>query len=400
MRRITLVISSLSCGGAERVATNMANYWAGRGWSITILTLFHRRTSACYDLAPQIRHINLNIQKQPLRFNPSPESVERVWELAGDLSPIEHAVFVRDFYLAVLLRKAIIETQPCAIISFMDITNVRVLMATRGLNIPVIVSEHSDPRANSMGFEGRAMLRRRLYSEAAFVVTLTEEAHGFFSPFVGHRLRIIPNPVLKPAKSLNGQAKKRAGIIIGMGRLSEEKGLDLLIKAFAKIQERNPEWSLEIWGDGHLRHELESLCDRVGLQKRVRFCGHTSHPYEALQRGDIFVLPSKTEGFPNSLCEAMACGLAPVAFNCSSGVRRIIRNGVDGLLVPPGDVAALARTLEKLMADDVRRKELSKRAVEVVERFQIEKVMSMWEELLPGSATIGLNQPAVQVPSA
>jgi GalNAc-alpha-(1->4)-GalNAc-alpha-(1->3)-diNAcBac-PP-undecaprenol alpha-1,4-N-acetyl-D-galactosaminyltransferase len=392
--KITFVISSLDGGGAERVVSNMARYWADKNWEITILTLFHGRRPVCYDLHPKVMHrdlVNTALCKNP---RPDAQSLVALRDLFNILTPSERKVFLRDINLIVSLRHAIISTKPQTVISFIDVTNIYVLLALYRLNLPTIISERCHPV--STGDKGWDRLRQRLYPRATNLVVLAEESLSCFEAEVRKLGRVIPNAVLPPHHAAADEMVRQPTserILLAMGRLAYEKGFDLLLRAFANIAQKHPLWSLNIFGQGPLRSELRALADELGLSERVRFPGFTHQPFEVMRQSDLFVLSSRLEGFPNVLLEAMACGLPVVSFACPTGPSNIVRDGTDGLLAPPFDVVALTENLDRLMGDDAERKRLASRAPEVIERFSIERVMGIWENLVRGS----IDNPPYQV---
>jgi GalNAc-alpha-(1->4)-GalNAc-alpha-(1->3)-diNAcBac-PP-undecaprenol alpha-1,4-N-acetyl-D-galactosaminyltransferase len=372
----------LSGGGAERVATNMANYWAAKGWEVTILTTDFGGEPSTYGLHPRVTHLNL---RSP-RFNNLPTDLRvtaPLRDLINACSQSERAVLNPLTPHILRLRRVILSTRPAVVISHIYLTNICVLSATRGLGLPVIVTEHIDPNETFIG-EGLELLRYRLYPQANYVAVLTEESLGYFSSVPGIRGRIIPNAVTPPVFSSFDKPpqQKNGKTLLAMGRLEHEKGFDLLLSAFNLVAEKHADWTLEILGEGPVRDYLESCVQKRGLGERVRMPGFTSRPFDAMRRADLFVLSSLDEGFPIVLLEAMACGVAVVSFDCPSGPRHIIRNGVDGVLVPPRDSQAMAAALDRLMGDEAERKRLAARAPEVLDRFSVEKVMSMWERLI------------------
>jgi len=366
----------------------MANYWIGKEWEITLLTFDDGAEPPFYDLDCRVCHIPLSIA------GCSPNPFIGLW---NNLKRIQ------------IIRAAITASKPDAVISFVDKINVLTLLATRSLNIPIVVSERVDPAMYSIGRFWK-QLRRWTYPWADRIVVQTKGALDYFSSGRQNRVCIIPNPVILPtrekdtsdrlllgqfscadatqlpkghratARSRKGQHQMRS--LVAMGRLTQQKGFDLLLQAFAHLKDTHPEWTLTILGEGELRTELESLRESLGLSGRLYLPGVVKNLYEVLKQADIFVMPSRFEGFPNALCEAMACGLPVICTDCPSGPREIIRDGVDGILVPNEDLEALVAAMDLLMSDEGERKRLSVRAPEVVERFSLEKVMGMWEKLL------------------
>jgi glycosyltransferase involved in cell wall biosynthesis len=328
---------------------------------VNLLTLDSGKEQPFYPLHPQVHHRSLNLAGVPS---------SRLQAVLGNFQRVRR------------LRAAIRETKPEIVISLMSETNVLTLLATRGLGIPVLVQEQNDPFHLRIGRQWD-VLRRWTYPRAEHVVVLTERSLSFFSRKVRSRAKVIPNPAMVSGDprvpfSSNGRPKT----VMAMGRLVPQKGLDLLLAAFGRVAAKHPQWSLEILGEGRLREELEAQVRALGLQDRVRLPGTTKEPHARLRGADLFVMSSRHEGFPLSLCEAMACGLPAISFDCPTGPREIIRDGVDGVLVPPENVAAFAEAMDQLMGDEQRRETLAARAPEVMERFSIGQVMSMWEALI------------------
>jgi len=264
----------------------------------------------------------------------------------------------------------------------MDKVNVTTLLATRGLNLRVVVSERTDPKMHRIGWIWE-QLRWWAYSKADRIVVQTQGALRYFLPKFQGKLTVIPNPVvLSPPDVVSSKRQPINPLMVAMGRLSEEKGFDFLLRAFARLKDQYPNWALMIIGEGPLRATLESLRDELRLSDRVLLPGQVKNPFQVLKEADLFVVSSHYEGFPNALLEAMACGLPAISFDCPSGPREIIRDGIDGILVQPGDVSALAAAMKDLMSDETKRKRLGLRALETTGRFSLAKVMALWDKLL------------------
>ena len=357
--RITLVISSLRGGGAERVMSIMASHWAACGWRVTLLTYDDGREAPAYGLHAAVDHRHLDIER------PSSGAIQAV---GNNLKRLP------------VIRRAIRESTPDAIVSFLDMVNVKTILATLGLGIPVIVSERIDPSRHRIG-AAWSVLRRWCYRYATFVVALTPDALRYFPEPIRRRGRVIPNPVSVPFDAGLARAGGRNKTVMAMGRLVHQKGFDRLITAFSMVAANHPGWSLQIWGEGNDRQELELLRDRLDLQGRVALPGWTSDPFSEMREAGLFVMSSRFEGFPNVLCEAMACGVPVLSFDCP-GPRHIVRDGIDGILVPSDDVNKLAEAMDRLMADQVERERLAANGIEVAKRFGKDKVMGMWERLI------------------
>lgn len=356
--RLTLVISSLQPGGAERVMSHMASYWAARGRDVTLVSFDRADAVPFYPLHPAVRVVALGLIGESA--SPIDALIKTVWRVAR-------------------VRRALKESRPDAIVSFLDQVNVVTLLAARGLPAPVIAAERSHP-AHSPLKRQWTWLRARTYPWAKWVVVQTPEARDFFTdPRV--RTVIVPN-IIKPSPVSRDAAPPTTPWITAVGRLGPEKGFDLLLAAFAKIAAAHPGWRLRIVGGGPLAEALARQARELGIEARVSFTGRVSDVFPLLASSELFVMSSRYEGFPNALGEAMAAGLPVVSFDCPSGPRALIRHGVDGVLVPPEDVDALARAIDRLIQHPAERAALASRAIEVTDRFSEEAIMRRWEDLL------------------
>lgn len=360
--KLTFVISSLERGGAERIISVLAGAWAERGEQVTLIT-FDDAEAPAYPLHPRVVLKSLSV---PNKFARNPF----------------HALY-RNVRRIRLLRRLIRQSGPDAVISFLDFPNIVTLLASRGLGVPVIVSERANPAYDDLKMIWR-ILRRLTYPRAAALVCQTNAMVALLQQKIKVAGYAIPNAVELPPAGNDGVPKCDAvnsRKIIAMGRLVPQKGFDLLLEAFARIAGRHPEWSITVLGKGPLIGQLEAQAASLGLKNRVSFAGAVSDPFHVLRAADLFVFSSRFEGFGNALTEAMACGLPVISFDCPAGPSDIIRQGVDGVLVPAEDVAGLANTMDYLMSDAAERERLARRAPEVLTRFSLERVLAMWEKV-------------------
>jgi len=353
---LALIISSLNSGGAERVLTDLANYWVSKGHQVTLVTLASPDAKPFYFLDSKIRLIQLNQTQTESSF------VTR-------LGNILRRVFC--------LRKTLKTLKPDVVLSFVDVMNLTALLASVGLKIPVIVSERIDPHFHHIPSLYKK-IRPFLYRFAKKIVVQTNSAASFFGENLQGIIQIIPNPV-KSSKH-NKIFSSTARCIITVGRLDKQKDHETLIHAFARLYPTCPHLRLTIFGEGAQRENLQNLINSLNLQERVSLPGATQEIHQKLVEADLFVFPSLYEGFPNALAEAMSVGLPVIASNCSGNID-IVRDGIDGRLFPVGDVLKLVALMEELVCDPNTRKRLGEEAKTVAERFHHDLIFHKWDQV-------------------
>ena len=363
-RRLTLVIHSLAQGGAERDMAHLARCWAERGNDVAVVTLDSVATDS-YPLVEGVTRIGLG--------------------LAGDSHGWLQAISNNRQRIRAL-HDVLRQRSPQTVVSFIDRMNVVTLKAATSLGDPVIVSERIDPRHHEPGRIWR-WLRRRTYPLCTAQIVLTHSVRDWCRQLAPRQpVHVIPNPARRPETGSTDASREWApadrSVLLGMGRLHPQKGFDRLLPIFARLRSSHPNWHLVLLGEGDERARLEAQVRDLGLQQHVSLPGWVSDVEGALSRSDLFVLPSRYEGFGNVVAEALACGVPVVTMDCPSGPGEIVRDGVDGLIVPAEDTARLEQALDRVMGDAQLRNQFSARGPEVLDRFSEQKFLAQWDAVL------------------
>ncbi len=355
--KIVFVIPGLGPGGAERVATLLCNFWAGEGHAVTLITFEGDEAAPFYALDQDValRRLAVSASSGGARLLNNINRVSR---------------------LRALLR----EHRPDAVVAFTTDANVISLLATRGSEIPVVISERNQPDRPGLALVHR-LARQFTYRFADAVVVQTEDIASWMRKRFRVPVHVVPNPVRVPDSNSPNVAADRP-LLIAVGRLTEQKGFDVLIEAFARAAAKHPDWTLAIYGEGPARPQLEMLRDALSLQGKVSLPGLTRDVEPAYAEASLFVLPSRFEGYPNALLEALAAGLPVISTSAPGGASEILDDGRYGLLVAPGDAVALASALDRMMSDPTLRASYGAQAPNAVAELNVERIGRRWLDLL------------------
>ena len=220
----------------------------------------------------------------------------------------------------------------------------------------------------------------RAYPRLDAVTVLTEADLAAYRDALGGAVRLerIPNGI--PPRAAPPDAG-RGRTVIAAGRLTPQKGFDLLVEAFHRVHERHPDWELAVFGEGRLRPQLTEQIKALGLGGHVHLRGVTRQLDRELAKASVFALSSRFEGLPMVLLEAMDSALPVVAFDCPTGPAEVVEDGVNGLLLPREDTAALAEGLCRLIEDEELRVSMGRAARKTSSRYAIPAVAQSWERL-------------------
>ncbi|NKB75737.1 MAG: glycosyltransferase [Gammaproteobacteria bacterium] len=360
-RHLVMVISSLRSGGAERVASTVANAFAQK-MRVTIVCLSNKE-DAFYSLSGDVSVMYLDLL--------SPQS-----SVMGAVKA--------NVYRIRTMRKTIKDLEPDLIVSFMLETNVLMFLSQLAVKTPLVVCEHTDPELVQHKLPWR-VLRNLTYRLCDRVVVLNEYMKSWFEKSGSRRVCVIPNPIQVGVND-NVDLQTPKPYILGMGRLIASKSFDRLIEAYAMTRQTFPDWHLVIAGDGGLKEVLQQQIVARDLEGYVHLIGNTSQPQRWMKQAEIFASTSKIEAFPMAICEAMMSGLPVVAVAYNPGVETLIP-ATAGFVVPQDEKPNLGceqlfvTALEELMGDVEKRKRMGKQAAQSVEKYAVANVIKQWEVL-------------------
>jgi glycosyltransferase involved in cell wall biosynthesis len=274
-----------------------------------------------------------------------------------------------------------------AVLAISTVANVHLAQADIPKNVVRVGSEHGYSPHFPLSFH-KEWFRRRTYPKLDAIVCPTKEAADYLAQaYPRARTLGIPNWLTWPLPKGDGSASAAMGrtgrkTFVACGRFDKLKGFSRLIMMFDGLKERLPDWDLIIVGDGEDRALLEAQVDQAKLRDRVFFPGWVADMESAFRSADVFVFPSVSEGFALVLAEAMACGLPCVSYDCKVGPAEIIRDGVDGVLVPVGDEKTFSAAMLRLATDEAERRRLAASCPAVLARLSEDAIQPLWAKVL------------------
>ncbi|MEQ1828222.1 MAG: glycosyltransferase [Pirellula sp.] len=363
--RIMLFIHSMDGGGSERQMSYLANELVGHS-TVCLVTLSPVGLDA-YPIDSGVERIGLEMTARNV----------------GGIIRGVHANWKR----IQAIRRHVLAWKPNLLISFCDTNNILALLAV-AKDIPVIISERSDPRRQKLSGLWETM-RRIAYPRSAACAVQTQEVGDYVveSKLVPRdRIAIIPSAVKIPPIDIASIERNRAESapkkLIFVGRLSREKNVDSLLSAWSKLPHHHDDWRLVIVGDGAERTGLQELARKFGIEASIRWEHWCSDVWGKLSSAHAFCLVSRYEGFPQSVLEAMACGLAVAVTDCSPAIRETISDEHNGLIISAhGNPSEIASTLDRLLSDEKLRSKLGLNARHRAMDFEWACVAPKWLEL-------------------
>lgn len=370
LKIVYLIPGIYNSGGMERVLANKTNWLVGHGHQVHIVTTDQKQRPAFFDFAPGIEYHDLGINYEDIQ---TLGFVHKTY------------IYLRKQRLHKKRLKTLLEKLHADIVISMFGSEIsffwRIKDGSRKI-AEIHFSKYFRMQLNRGGIWRladwwRSQCDERYIRHVDRFVVLTHEDKTYWGNH--SNIEVIHNAcTFSPSEQANLTSKRA----IAVGRLTSQKGFDMLIDAWQQVAAKHPDWKLTIVGGGEEKEARERQIIGLGLQDTVQLYPPTQHIERELLDSALYVLSSRYEGLPMVLLEAMSCGLPAVSFACKCGPRDVIEDRETGLLISPEDVASLAEGICRLIEDDALRIRMGHRAAQdVQERFATERIMNQWETL-------------------
>ncbi|WP_435980171.1 glycosyltransferase family 4 protein [Psychrobacter sp. DM4] len=340
-------------GGTERVGTMLANGLSEAGYEI-LLASISGGNKPFFSLNEEIKLFSL--------FDTIGRTLPRTPSLVYKIRKL-----LKDEHIDILI---VVETMAVLF----------TLPATIGLSVKHICWEHFNFNSD-LGKSGRRLARQLAARYCDSVVTLTERDKSYWLQGTHHKSQItaIANPC--PFSVQTYVERENTKVVLAVGRLTYQKGFDLLLESWVQVSEAMPDWKLKIVGEGEDRAKLTNFIKENELNDSVELVGNTDSVSQYYEQTEIFCLSSRFEGFPMVLLETLAFGLPVVSFDCDTGPEEVLEN-TGSILVSQKDTSKFASSLIELMIDEERRKIISMRSKEKAQIYQPENIIKQWTDLI------------------
>lgn len=318
MKKILIAINQLSGGGAERVATLLANYLS-ENHDVSMVVKFRYPNE--YALSPKVNVYTIAESEEAFFKTRKIKRLARRRELTKNI-------------------------KPDVLISFLPRVQISMMIATFGIRIKRIETVRNSPWNEELG-RLETFLWKKCFKRADGVIFQTEEQGEFFSDKVRNKSIILPNPVSKSCFEKERCYSEKIENFVAVGRLAPQKNYPLMIKAFYKAVQKNKDLKLHIFGSGSEKEiaDLTNLIESLDLNNNVFLMGRSENVFDEVLKRDAFIMSSDFEGMPNALMEAMALGTVCISTNCRTGPKDLIDHGANGFLVPVKDKETLANAI-------------------------------------------------------
>jgi GalNAc-alpha-(1->4)-GalNAc-alpha-(1->3)-diNAcBac-PP-undecaprenol alpha-1,4-N-acetyl-D-galactosaminyltransferase len=361
---VAIVIESLGAGGAQHVASTLANAWADAGVAVTMITLQDRK----HDFFRVDKGVNRIViggaGVSPNSIKATIANIQRIWKL----------------------RKALRDSKATIALSFIGSTNVLTILAAVGLGLYVVIAERNDPDRQSLGRIWE-IFRRLFYRFANLVVVNSRSVMNGMQSYVPRaRLVWLPNPLRTRAQRqfVDGLPDKCS--FLAVGRLYPQKAYDVLLLAFAEVVRSLPDARLVILGEGPLRRALECQIAQLNLTGQVQLPGKVADPFCWYRAAQVFVHPARFEGLPNAVLEAMSEALPVIVSDAQTGLEGIVVHRQTGFIVPVESWKELAKAMLYLAGNPDIGKKIGQAAQRAVVEFQAEHAIAAWTKNIFGNA--------------